>query len=462
MAWMRGPLAGLAAALTAATAIAQQPATPLPPETPAPEQAAPVPPAIPPAAPSALVTPRIRGEESDGGGGLVAVINDEIVTNYDVRQRMLLLYTLSGIAPAQNNLQQFQQESLRSLFEERLQLQELRRVGADRRLPLIIDDAAVDREIAEISREASLTPEQFAQQLQLRGVSLAEMREYRRAQISWTSFVRAYFRTRVDVGQAQIDAALERLRLAQSRPQYQLSEIFIDPARVGGAQEAQFGATQLVAQLQQGAPFPAVARQFSAAATAARGGDAGWVSPADLTPEVAAAVEQMRPGQVSQPIVTPDGVYIISLRDRRTGAGNTVVRMEQAAIRLPADTPADQVAAARARLVALRPTITGCDTLETAVQGQAGVVAGDLGEVPISDLAEPFRVAAESLQPNQVSEPIQTNVGLHLVVLCARRQTAATLPSRTEIENRLRGEQYALYARRYLRDLQTSAVIESR
>lgn len=451
MALKRGPLAGMAAALMAVSAAAQQPPAPVPAPTDAPaaQPAAPAPP------------PADAASEGDGQS-IAAVVNDEVVSTYDVRQRMLLLYTLSGIQPSRTNLQQFQQEAIRSLLEEKLQLQELRRQGTERRLNLIVEDASVDREIAQMAQDAGVTPEIFAQQLQLRGLSLAEMREYRRAQISWTSFVRAYFRTRVTVSQAQIDAALQRLRQAQDRPQYQISEIFLDAARVGGQQEAIFGAGQLVTQIQQGAPFPAVARQFSAAATAARGGDAGWVSASDLEPEVAAAVEQLRPGQVSGAIPTATGVYIVALRERRTGAGATVVQLKQAAIRLPAGTPPEQLAAARQRLVELRTRITGCADVETASAGVEGVVAGDLGELGVSDLADEFRAAAESLQPGQVSEPIQTGIGLHLIALCSRRQTATALPSREDIENRLRGEQYALYARRYLRDLTNSAVVERR
>ncbi len=457
MGWTRGPLAALAAALTAASAAAQQPPAETPPASP---PAA----ATPATALSRVVqAPRVQGGDDNSSGGIAVVVNDEVVTNYDVRQRMLLLYTLSGIQPSEQNLQQFQQQALRSLLEERLQTQELRRVGRERSLQLILEDRVVDQDIAETAREAGLTTEQFAQQLQLRGISLAEMREYRRAQLSWTSFVRAYFRTRVAVSQTQIDAALERLRQAQNRPQYQISEIYIDPARVGGVQEAQFGAAQLVAQLQQGAPFTSVARQFSAASTAARGGDAGWVSAADLAPEVAAAVEQMRPSQISAPITTATGVYIVALRDRRSGAGDTLVRLKQAAVRLTPESTPEQITAAEARLAALRPSIANCEGVEAAVQAAgSGILSGDLGEIRAADLAPEFRTVAEQLQPGQVSTPIRTSIGVHLIVLCGRRQTENALPSRSDLENRLRGEQYSLYARRYLRDLQNSAIVEGR
>src|SRR5689334_25050292 len=105
----------------------------------------------------------------------------------------------------------------------------------------------------------------------------------------------------------------------------------IDANRVGGMETAMQGANQLVTQMQQGAPFPAVARQFSALPTAASGGDAGWVSTGEVAPQVQSALEQMRPGQPSTPIPVKDGVDIVYLRDKPAGAGAALVSLKQAA-----------------------------------------------------------------------------------------------------------------------------------
>jgi peptidyl-prolyl cis-trans isomerase SurA len=196
--------------------------------------------------------------------------------------------------------------------------------------------------------------------------------------------------------------------------------------------------------------------------TAASGGDAGWITRGDMPPEVDTALDQMRPGQLSQPIPVKDGVYIIYLRDKRAGAGATLVSMKQAAIALPATASAAEVEAARARLEALRPSITGCGNLEAAVAKAPGVVAADLGEAEIKDLAGPFRDAAQSLRPDQVSEPIRTSAGLHLVAVCGKRATGGEQMSHDEIENRLYGQQLSMIARRYMRDLRNSATIETR
>ncbi len=221
------------------------------------------------------------------------------------------------------------------------------------------------------------------------------------------------------------------------------------------------GARQLVSQIQQGAPFGAVARQFSSAPSAANGGDMGWVASTELPPELAAAVEQMRPGQMSDPVAVSDGVYILQLRDRQVGGGSTVVSLKQAAVRLPASAPADQVEAARKTLDAFRTTAATCSDLESKAAGFPGLVATDLGQADINDLGPEFRTPAQTLPVNQLSDPVRTEVGLHLIIVCDRKQVQAKVPDKDQVMNRLRGEQMAMLARRYLRDLRNSATIET-
>ena len=139
-----------------------------------------------------------------------------------------------------------------------------------------------------------------------------------------------------------------------------------------------------------------------------------------------------------------------------------MVSLKQLAVRLDKDASPDQVAGATAALRALRPQIKSCDNIE-AVAGKApGVMAADLGEAEVNDLRGPFKEAAETLGVNQVSDAIRTDVGVHLVAVCNKRQGGTKTPSRAEIQNRLYGEQLAVMSRRYLRDLRTSATIETR
>jgi peptidyl-prolyl cis-trans isomerase SurA len=393
---------------------------------------------------------------------VAAVVNDQIISTYDLTQRMRLLIVTSGVQPNEQTLPQFQREALVSLVDERLQLHELRRVEKEQKIEIIASKDDVDEELADMAKSNNMTREQFLSALAAQGVGAETLRDQVRANLSWQRWIRGRYGSRLRIGEDQIKAVQQRAASAASKAQYEISEILIDPNRVGGSNAAIDGANQLVVQMQQGAPFPAVARQFSASATAANGGDAGWVSTADVSTEVAAALEQMRPGQLSRPIPTRDGVYIIYLRDKRAGTGVTLVSLKQAAIALPPQAGEAQVEAARAKLEALRPNITSCADIEAAAAKAPGVVAGDLGEAEIKDLAGPFREAAETLQPGQISQPIRTNAGLHLVAVCGKRATAGEEMSHDEIENRLYGQQLSMISKRYMRDLRNSATIETR
>lgn len=393
---------------------------------------------------------------------VAAVVNDEIISTFDLAQRMRLLIATSGIQPTQQNLPQFQREALSGLVDERLQIQELRRVEKEQKIEIIPTDAEVDEQLTEMARENNATLPQFKNSLAAQGIGIDTLKEQVRAQSGWQRWVRGRYGSRLRVGDDQVKAEMERIAAAASRPQYQIAEVFIDAARVGGMEVAMNGAVQLVTQMQQGAPFPAVARQFSASPSAAAGGDVGWITAGEMPPEVDAALDQMRPGQLSRPIPVRDGVYIVYLRDRRAGASATTVSLKQVAVALPQGAPDTDVRAAAARLSDIRTRIRGCEGVEAEAARVQGVVAGDLGEAELKDLSPAFRGAVEGLEAGQTSDPIRTNVGLHILTVCGRGSGGGGDVSREQIEGRLYGQQLSMIARRYMRDLRTAATIETR
>ncbi len=393
---------------------------------------------------------------------VAAIVNDEIISTYDLAQRMRLLIATTGVQPTQENLPQFQQEALAALVDEHLKLQELKRIQKDQKQPIIASDQEVYEDITSMAQESNLKPDALLAVLKAQGISSETLYQEIRVQDSWRRLISGRYGSRLRIGEDQIKATQARLIAAASKPQYEISEVFLDAGRTGGIDAAQKGATQLVAQLQQGAPFAAVARQFSASSTAAAGGDAGWISPGELPAEVDATLEKLRPGQLSQPIPVKDGVYIIYLKDKRSGAGQTLVSLKQAAIALPATASDDELAAAKTKLEAVRSQIKDCKTLEATVAKTSGVIAGDLGEAETADLLPEFAEAAKTLQPGQLSHPIRTKVGLHVLAVCGKRSAGAAQVDHDQIENRLTGEQLNMMSRRYMRDLQNAATIEYR
>jgi peptidyl-prolyl cis-trans isomerase SurA len=198
-----------------------------------------------------------------------------------------------------------------------------------------------------------------------------------------------------------------------------------------------------------------VARQFSQAPSAAAGGDMGWVSTTDLAPELQPIADRLQPGQVSLPIRTRTGVYIIAVRARRAGAaeGSTTI----ASLR--------QITAPLSRqstLERLQRRIDGCSDLDRDVSGIQGANVIDLGQTVESDLAAPIRNRINGVETGRASPVLVDGEQVNMIVVCSRETGGGGLPSRDEIAERLREQELTLLAERYLRNLRREATIITR
>lgn len=411
--------------------------------------------ALNPAAEQAPVTaPAAPQPEFKLADGIVATVNDQVITGYDLRQRMLSVIAMSQVQPTEENLPAIQQQALQALIDEKLQAQEIAKYET-----LKIEDPEVDREIAGMAQDAGTTPENYMAFLAQGGIRPEVFREQLRTEIGWRELVGGRFNSRARVSRAQVDQTLRQLTEAASKPQYLIGEIYIEAARVGGQQAALNGAAQLVQQMVQGAPFQAVARQFSAAPSAARGGDAGWIVQGTVQPALQTALDSLQVGQLSRPIPVDGGVYIIYMRDKRAGAATSLVSLKQAMIELPETATPAEVDAATQRLEGIKASLT-CDNILQRATSETGLLGSDLGESDVANLAPQFQQVARSAEIGSISSPIRTPLGLHLIAVCGRRVGGADVPTAREVEGRLQNQNLANLARRYIRDLRADALIE--
>lgn len=414
-----------------------------------------------PGAPPAAAPPQAQPEEPLTEA-VVAHVNDEVITNYDIIQRMRLLVVTAGIQPSRDDLPELERYALSSLIDERLEMQELHREEKEQKATIVANDSVVDDIIADLAKQNHMTSQQFVGSLAQQGIGPETLRAELRAEESWQDWIRGRYGSRIRIGEDQIKAFQQRMAAEAEKPKYLISLVFIDAGKAGGEDAAMAQATQLVGQLHQGAQFASVARQFSADSTAANGGDAGWLTEGELDPEVRAAVEQMRPGSLSAPIAVKDGAYIILLRERQAGGSAVLISLKQAAIALPLNAPDADVEAARAKLEAVKGQLHGCDNFEAIAGKTPGVLAGDLGEADAKDLAPAFRDAAMALGVGQISDPIRSDQGLHILAVCSKRSNSAQGLDHDQIENRLVGQELDMIRKREIRDLRNSASIEVR
>jgi len=400
-------------------------------------------PAAPPAAPAFQMS-----------DGILATVNDSVITGFDLRQRMLLLIAMTQVQPTPENIPAIQQQALNALIDERLQVQELAKFE-----DLVVSDAQVEREITDMAQEVGASPQAYVDFLAQGGIRPSTLREQLRTQIGWSQLVGGRFQSRARVSSSAVTAALRQVSEAASKKQYLIGEIYIESARVGGQQAALSGANQLVQQMVQGAPFQAVAQQFSAAPSATRGGDAGWVVEGTIQPALQQALDQLAVGQLSRPIPVDGGVYIVYMRDKRDGASASLVQIKQVMIELPDTASEAEVTAATRRLETLRPQLT-CDTMLARATSEQGLLGADLGEADVQNLAPQFQQVARSAEIGSVSTAVRTPLGVHLLGVCGRRVGGTEAPNPQEVESQLFRQNLATLGRRYMRDLREDALIE--
>lgn len=386
--------------------------------------------------------------------GIIATVNDRIITGFDLRQRMMLIIAMAQVQPTEEDIPAIQQQALNDLIDQHLKAAELAKYPQ-----AAATDEEVEQEIALSARQAGTTPENFIAFLTQGGINMTAYREQLRVESGWRGLVGGRFNDRSRVSRTQVDQAMRQMAEAATKTQYLVSEIYLEASRTGGMQEAMNGGRQLFQQMVQGAPFQNVARQFSSAPSAARGGDAGWMVEGAINPTLEAALASMEVGSLTPPIPVDGGVYIVYLRDKRSGAATSLVKMKQVMIALPESATAEEVAAASQKLEAFRTGIT-CDNIIERSRNVEGIMGADLGESDISDLLPQFQQVARSAEIGSVSSVVRTPVGVHLLAVCERGLGGPQAPTRQQVESRLREQNYDMLGRRYLRDIRNDALIE--
>jgi peptidyl-prolyl cis-trans isomerase SurA len=246
---------------------------------------------------------------------IAAIVNDDVITSGDLIDRINLGIATSGLPNDDATRQRLAPQVLRGFIDEKLQVQEAKRLGID------VTEAEIDQALNTIAQRNRTTAPELVRVLADRGLNPRALREQLRAQIAWIKIVGREVRPHIVITQEQIDLALRRGTTGNDGREVLLSEILL-PVYDRSQEEAVLAdARSLTAALRGGTAFAALARQVSAAASAENGGDLGWVPLGAITPDLRDRITALPVGQVSDPIVSPAGVHIFQVREQRSTAG---------------------------------------------------------------------------------------------------------------------------------------------
>ncbi|HTI87483.1 MAG TPA: peptidylprolyl isomerase [Alphaproteobacteria bacterium] len=385
---------------------------------------------------------------------IAAVVNDEVISVFDVNERVRLILFSANIPDSPEARRQIGPQVVRSLIDERLEMQEAKR------LSISIDQAEYEDAVGRIESQNHIPRGKLPDMLSQNGISPTTLEAQLRAQLTWVRIVRRRAGTYANVSPEEVTEALDRMRDNMNKPSNLVAEIFLPVDAPTDEESVRANIERMRDQLTAGAGFVPLARQFSQSASAASGGDLGWIYQGQLDPELDRALEQMHPGELSQPIRTAGGYYLLLLRDRRAPAatGEPTLLLARAAFPAP---PGGEIAAGETARRVTRGA-PSCDAFAQAAEKQPGADVSQ-ARARMSEMTPDLRAIITRLPVGGITEPLPMPGGTQVIMVCERQEAeAAALPPRSEVERMLQSDKLEAFSRRLLRDLRQSAFIDIR
>ena len=365
---------------------------------------------------------------------IVAVVNSEAITASELALRMKVaerqLRAQNIEAPPTDVLEK---QVLERMIVDRAQLQAARDAG------IRVDNAQVDQALGSIAQENRLTVAQLRERVERDGTSFERFREDVREEIIRRRLREREIDSRVQVSDADVDAFLaSQPKGAEPAAELQVAQILLavpEGATAEQIERQRLRGEELIRQIQRGNDFGRLAAAFSDAPEAMSGGSLGWRPPDRLPQLFVNAVAKLNPGQVAPLLRSPAGFHVVKLVDRRSAGTSAIstapvtqTHARHILIR-PNEIVTEDEAMRRLRDIKRRVETGTGDFAELArqysVDGSAGR-GGDLGWIYPGDTVPEFERAMNALAPGQVSEPVRTPFGIHLIQVLERRTDAAS------------------------------------
>jgi peptidyl-prolyl cis-trans isomerase SurA len=401
------------------------------------------------------------------GDHIAVVVNQELVTAYEVNQRMAL-----ARADAQRKNQRLPGDGelrsmvLESLIEDRALLSHARDSG------IRIDDNEVDRAVAVVASQNQLTPQQLRQRLVQDGLDLPRFRANLRDQMMVERVREREVAQRIRITDGEIDALIDKQRGGSAgEVQYNIAQVLIklpEGSNDATVAERRARAEAALARIRGGEDFAAVAQQVSEDDNKERGGEIG-LRPADKLPDI--FLETVRPlqaGQLAPGLLrTGAGFHVLKLLDRAEGGA---LRVTQTRARHVLLRPSEQLteAAVRTRLAEFKRQIEGSQrrfediAREHSLDGSASA-GGDLGWASPGQFVPEFEQAMNALALGGVSAPVETRFGWHLIQVQERRTVVPdTKQLRDQARQALRERKFEEAYGEWVREVRGRAYVEFR
>lgn len=391
---------------------------------------------------------------------IAAVVNDEIISLFDLNQRLDIVLTSSGLPDRPDIRQRLAPQVLRRMIDDVMKMQEAGR------LELAVTDRDIDTALVRLARQNNVEPGQLDAFLARSNVNKDALVSQLEPDIAWGKVISKVIRPTIQISEEEVDDTIADIQANAGKPEQHVAEIFLrvdDPAKDGEVRQL---ATRLIEQIREGAPFQAVARSFSQSASAPEGGDLGWIKPGDLGPELDAALTNLEPRHAAGPIRTMGGYTILMLVETRTAKGlegsDVELSLQQLFLPLP-ETPSDEATVKTLEAAkAATAGINDCGGMQKLADTLKTPLSGSLGSVKLGSLPAPLRNLVRDLPIGVPSAPTNTGQGVVVLMVCERKDSGDMAKVREGIRHNLLLQRIETAARQMMRDIRRRAFVDIR
>lgn len=394
---------------------------------------------------------------------IVAVVNDDVILQSELDTAVTQIrrqYRGRGNLPPDSVLER--QVLERQIMQE-LQLQFAKQNGVN------VPEEDVNQALQRMAQQNNLTVPQLRQSVERDGYDFAAFRENMRNQLIIERVQQQVTQQRVDVAPSEIDIQLERD--PRDKREYRLANILVgvpDGASPAEIEQAKAEAERIRRELQNGADFQQMAIAESDSQDALEGGDIGWRRPGEIAPEFAEVLERMEPGDISRPLRSPAGFYLIKLVEERAAQPMIVPEKRARHILIqPDELMSDQEAYEKIRELRQQIVEGEADFGDLAREHSDDPVTsskgGDLGWFGPREYGTRIDERLSNLDPGQISQPFRTEGGWHIIELLDTRRADRTDDMRRQkAEQSIRQRKSQEEVENWVRELRSRAYVDIR
>ncbi len=395
---------------------------------------------------------------------IVAIVDQSVITEFELENRIATVTAQlkkQGVELPPENI--LRKQILERLISDALQLQFAAQSGVK------VDDTQLDKTIQRIAEQNQMTVAEFSEALKAEGISIKKFRADMRNEITIARLREREVESRVNVTESEVDNYLTTQASSnENRDEYEISHILIRTPEEGTPEEIQKAKARVdeaLEALQQGTGFAKVSASFSDAPNALEGGSLGWKAASQLPSLFLDALKNMQVGDVSPALRSPNGFHILKLMNKRGGNSPLVVEQTHARHILIKLSEVVSENDGKLKMDAIKERLDNGEKFEVLARqySEDGTASngGDLNWLNPGDTVPQFEKAMNELAIGQISEPVRSPFGWHIIQVLERRKQdmskeAARLKARQEIRARKADEAY----QDWLRELRDRAFVE--